>query len=131
MRLPSFKLHAFSADEEKCAEPEPLDFEPEPLDFGTIFESPTFLLCSGFLTSLWNAFGCSSDITLSLILACNKVLYECLQFANYSNKISKPTQFMKKILHDTNKVEKKFKANFDFEVSNSYQVPIVVSEVEI
>ena len=46
--------------------------------------------------------------------------------ANYTNKISKPTQIMKKILHDTIKVEKKFRANFDFEVSNSFQVPNVV-----
>ena len=72
MRLPSFKLHTFSADKEECA-------EPEPLDFGTFLENPIFSLCSGFLTSFWNAFGCSSDITLSLILANNRVLCECIQ----------------------------------------------------
>ena len=79
MRSLSFIFHTFSAEVKECVEPELLDFE-------SIFESPTFSLCSGFLTSLWNVFGCSSDITLY--------------------KISKPTQFMKKNLHYTNKVEK-------------------------
>ena len=69
MRSPSFKLHTFSADEEECA---------EPLDFETILESPTFSLYSGFLTSLWNAFACSSDIT---------TIYE--KNLHYTNKVEK------------------------------------------
>ena len=112
-----------------------VSIEPEPLDFGTVSESPTFSLCSGSLTSLWNAFGCSSDITLYLTLACNPVLYECMQnvLLHDTNKISKPTQFFEKNYTTLIKL-KKFRANFE-ECHISFQVPVVervyVSEVGI